>query len=51
MSEDEEYPERGYNTQDVEAQRSAPPPRKSFVRRHWGKLLVAAVVALPALGM
>src|SRR5688500_647562 len=51
MSEDEEYPERGSNTQDVEAQRSAPPPRKGFVRRHWGKLLVAAVVVLPALGM
>ena len=49
MSEDEEYPERGYNTQDVEAQRSAPPPGKSFVRRHWGKLLVAAVILVPAL--
>lgn len=51
MSEDEEYPERGYNTRDVEAQRSAPPPRKSIIRRHWGKLLVVAIVALPMLGM
>jgi len=49
MSEDEEYPERGYNTEDVEAVRSAPAPKKSFVRRHWGKLLVAALVAVPAI--
>jgi Cu/Ag efflux protein CusF len=51
MSEDEEYPERGYNTADVEAQRSSQPPKKSFVRRHWGKFLIAAIVAVPALGM
>ena len=51
MSEDEEYPERGYNTQDVEALRASPPPKKSLVRRHWGKLLLAAIVAIPAISM
>ena len=51
MSEDEHYPERGYNTQDVEALRSTPAPKKSFARRHWGKLLTAAVVAVPAIVM
>jgi len=52
MSEDEEYPERGYNTQDVEALRSSPAaPKKSFARRHWGKLLVAAIVAIPTISM
>ena len=50
MSEDEEYPARGYNTDDVEAQRPSP-PRQSFVRRHWGKLLVAAIVAIPTLSI
>jgi hypothetical protein len=47
MSQDEEYPERGYNTEDVEALRAAPPRRKSFLRRHWGKVLVAALVIVP----
>ena len=48
MSQDEHYPERGYNTEDVAALReTAPPPRQSFMRRHWGKLLLAAVVAVP----
>jgi len=47
MSQDEGYPERGYNTQDVEALRASPPPRQSFLRRHWGKLLLAAIVVVP----
>ena len=48
MTEDEHYPERGYNTDDVEALRSAEPPRKkSFTRRHWGKLLLGALVFVP----
>ena len=51
MSEDEEYPERGYNTQDVEALRASPPPKKSLVRRHWRKLLLGAIVAIPAISM
>ncbi|HEX6051908.1 MAG TPA: hypothetical protein VFZ21_21715 [Gemmatimonadaceae bacterium] len=51
MSADEEYPERGYNTEDVEAQRSGSQPKTSFVQRHWGKLLIAAIVGLPTLGM
>ncbi len=51
MTQDEQYPERGYNTQDVEALRnSPPPPKKSLVRRHWGKLLAAVVVFVPLLG-
>ena len=48
MTEDEHYPERGYNTDDVEALRSAEPPRKkSFTRRHWGKLVLGSLVFIP----
>lgn len=50
MTEDEHYPERGYNTDDVEALRSDP-PKKSFKRRHWGKLLVAAIILIPVVGI
>jgi hypothetical protein len=50
MTQDEHYPERGYNTDDVEALRSEP-PKKSFKRRHWGKLLVAAVILIPIVGI
>jgi hypothetical protein len=49
MTQDEDYPARGYNTDDVEALRSEAPPRKSFLRRHWGKLLLSAVVFIPAI--
>ena len=48
MSQDDEIPQRGYDTEDVEALRESPPPRKSFVRRHWGKLALAAIVVVPA---
>jgi hypothetical protein len=48
MSQDEQYPERGYNTEDVAALRDIPPPKQSFVRRHWGKLLVGGIIAIPA---
>ncbi len=42
---DPEIPDRGYNTQDVA---EVPPPRKkSFLRRHWGKLTIAAIVGIP----
>ena len=51
MTQDEHYPERGYNTDDVEALRSSEPPRKSFARRHWGKLLLSAVVVIPIVGI
>jgi len=51
MSEDEQYPERGYNTDDVAAIREAPAPKKSVIRRHWGKLLISIIVGVPVLGM
>lgn len=51
MTQDEHYPERGYNTEDVAALRVTEPPKKSFVRRHWGKLMAAAVVGVPVLGL
>ena len=50
MTQDEHYPERGYNTDDVAALRSEP-PKKSFRRRHWGKLLIAAIILIPAVGI
>lgn len=50
MTQDEHYPGRGYNTDDVEALRSEP-PKKSFRRRHWGKLLVAAIILTPVVGI
>lgn len=51
MSQDEGYPERGYNTQDVEALRASPRPRKSFLHRHWGKLLLTACVVIPVVAI
>ena len=51
MSQDDQYPERGYNTEDVAALKETKPPKKSFVRRHWGKALLAAVLGIPALGL
>jgi hypothetical protein len=51
MTQDEHYPERGYNTEDVEALRSSEPPKKSFARRHWVKLLLAAIVLIPVVGI
>ena len=52
MSEDEQYPERGYNTEDVAAIRAAaPPPKKGFIRRNWGKLLIGAILGIPILAM
>ena len=50
MTQDEHYPERGYNTDDVAALRSEP-PKKSFRRRHWGKLLIATIVLIPLVGI
>lgn len=51
MSQDEQYPERGYNTKDVAALSDTPPPKTSFVRRHWGKLLLGAIVGIPAMAL
>lgn len=51
MTQDEHYPERGYNTDDVEALRSSEPSKKGFLRRHWGKLLLSAIVLIPAVGL
>ncbi|MFN8668263.1 MAG: hypothetical protein U0164_13890 [Gemmatimonadaceae bacterium] len=42
---DPEIPERGYTTKDV-AEVEAP-KKKSFVRRHWGKLALTALVGIP----
>ena len=50
MSQDD-YPNRGYNTEDVEALRASPPPRKSFLKRHWGKLLLGAILVVPAIAL
>ena len=47
MSQDEQYPERGYNTEDVAALRDTDQPKASFARRHWGKLLLLTLVMLP----
>lgn len=42
---DPEIPDRGYTTKDVA---EVPPPRKKrFLRRHWGKLTIAALVGIP----
>ena len=51
MTQDEQYPERGYNTEDVAALRDTDQPKASFARRHWGKLMLAAVIGLPAAGL
>ena len=47
MTQDEQYPGRGYNTEDVAALRASEPARPSFVRRHWGKLLLGGIVFVP----
>jgi hypothetical protein len=47
MTQDEHYPGRGYNTEDVAALRASEPARQSFVRRHWGKLLLGGIVFVP----
>ncbi|MEP6766488.1 MAG: hypothetical protein ABJB66_19395 [Gemmatimonadaceae bacterium] len=36
---------------DSAAASSPSPPRQSFKRRHWGKLLVIAIVAVPTVGL
>lgn len=51
MTQDEQYPKRGYNTEDVAALRGVEPPKKSIMRRHWGKLMTAAVVGVPVIGL
>lgn len=43
---DPEIPDRGYTTKDVAE--VAAPKKKSFTRRHWGKLTVAALVGIPS---
>jgi hypothetical protein len=45
MTEDEQYPERGYNTDDVEALRSSESPKKGWLCKTWeGEI---AMVNLP----
>ena len=46
MASDPEIPNRGYNTSDVAQQRESTKPH-SFKRRHWGKLLLLAIVGVP----
>lgn len=48
MTQDEQYPGRGYNTEDVAALQATEAPRRSFARRHWGKLLLGTIVLVPA---
>ena len=47
MAETPEIPERAMTTEDLASQ--LPPPRKSFLRRHWGKLTLLLLVAIPTL--
>jgi hypothetical protein len=47
MTDDHQYPERGYTTQDVAALRASDPARKGFFRRHWGKLMLAIIFVVP----
>lgn len=42
---DPEIPDRGYNTKDVAE--VAAPRKRSFLRRHWGKLTIAALIGIP----
>jgi hypothetical protein len=44
MVDETEYPNRGYDTKDVEAMRAQQPKR----RRHWGKIAIATLILGPA---
>lgn len=44
---DPEIPDRGYNTKDV-AEVVPAPKKKGFLRRHWGKVTIAALVGIPS---
>lgn len=43
MTDDIEYPRRGYDTEDIAAQRGGPPKR----RRRWGLIALGLLVGLP----
>lgn len=45
----EDAPPRSGDTPPPSARSEALKPRRSFVRRHWGKTAIAAVILLPAL--
>lgn len=47
MPDDPGIPHRAMNTEDVASQ--PPPPKKGFVRRHWGKLTLLILVTVPVL--
>lgn len=51
MSQDDQYPERGYNTEDVAALRADDRPKPSLMKRHWGKMLLSIVVLVPTVGL
>jgi len=42
-----EIPDRGYTTRDVAE--VAAPKKRSFARRHWGKLAIAVLIGVPTL--
>ena len=46
MAQDPEIPARELNTEDVAA--VAPPPRRGFMRRHWGKVGLLTFIGIPA---
>ena len=48
MPDEPDYPNRGYDTKDVEAMRSET-RKPGFLRRHWGKLAIAAILVVPAI--
>jgi hypothetical protein len=48
MAQDPELPPRELNTEDVA---TVTEPRKSFKRRHWGKLTLLTLVGVPTLVM
>lgn len=48
MANDPEIPARELNTEDVAAVAAAA-PRKSVLRRHWGKVTLLTLVGVPAL--
>jgi hypothetical protein len=48
MAQEPEYPDRGYNTDDVAAMR-AELPRKGFARRHWLMLTLVILIFGPAI--
>ena len=51
MTQDEHYPERGYNTKDVEAIRARSPRRKALLGGTGGKCWLGTIVIVPIAGL